>query len=578
MSSPLLWFGQKAKLLKSILQIPGSTSGSIDIAAPATPTPHQLTLPAAQGAASTVLTNDGSGNLSWAPAGGSSVTTFPLVNNQTSPANVTGFLVNSATNTAFSAPISVRQENTVTVVGGNDGTPNATFQTNAGASGANSDVLATIVLPDGSVIIAGDFTSYNGVSVPRIAKLSALGVLDTTFNTNLGAGPDAAVRCLHRQSTGKIVIGGEFLNVDAQAFSRLARLNADGTIDSAFMNTLGGFDGAVNAVASLSATNNENLIVGGDFTSFTDESMAVNTAPNVFALSINGKFQVPGIVFIPTGTGFNALVKAIEVDLATDDVYFGGQFTQYDGVSTYKTMKANSTGAKQSGFDALGSPAGTFIANDLVLQPDGKLIVVGEIQRNLTDRIDIWRYLSSGAADTTFNNTVAILGAGGNGANAVALQSDGKILIGGPSVYNSIRRFSRYESTGASDTTFNTFIANGFNIGGEVKCIALGADDVAYVGGSGLQNYALVGAISDNIIMLGEIGSTTTTEYWIKSSIEGCYTPAGVWEIAYGTGVGSIPSPNVTFTITSLGQLQYTTGNLPGTVTLNEMRFLVEGL
>jgi hypothetical protein len=48
----------------------GTTSGRVRIKAAATTTNHDLTLPAAQGAASTVLTNDGSGNLSWAAGGG----------------------------------------------------------------------------------------------------------------------------------------------------------------------------------------------------------------------------------------------------------------------------------------------------------------------------------------------------------------------------------------------------------------------------------------------------------------------------------------------------------------------------
>lgn len=65
MSSPLLWFGSAAKFLKSQLIIPGSTSGNITIQPAAVTTSHALTLPGAQGAASTVMQNDGSGVLSW---------------------------------------------------------------------------------------------------------------------------------------------------------------------------------------------------------------------------------------------------------------------------------------------------------------------------------------------------------------------------------------------------------------------------------------------------------------------------------------------------------------------------------
>lgn len=70
MSSPLIWFGNAAKFLKSSLVIPGSTSGTITITAPATPTSYAVTLPSAQGGTSTFLQNNGAGTLTWATAGG----------------------------------------------------------------------------------------------------------------------------------------------------------------------------------------------------------------------------------------------------------------------------------------------------------------------------------------------------------------------------------------------------------------------------------------------------------------------------------------------------------------------------
>lgn len=69
----------------------GSSSGTLSLVVPATVTTYSLTWPSAQGGASTVLTNDGSGNLSWAAAGGSSPwqTTGSIVNLVTSTNNVT---------------------------------------------------------------------------------------------------------------------------------------------------------------------------------------------------------------------------------------------------------------------------------------------------------------------------------------------------------------------------------------------------------------------------------------------------------------------------------------------------------
>ncbi len=75
MSSPLLWFGTAAKLMKSALKIPGSTSGTFTLQTPAAVTDYTVTFPAAQGAAATALVNDGSGNLSWtSPVTGAQIT------------------------------------------------------------------------------------------------------------------------------------------------------------------------------------------------------------------------------------------------------------------------------------------------------------------------------------------------------------------------------------------------------------------------------------------------------------------------------------------------------------------------
>lgn len=54
------------------LKLAGSTSGELTIKAAATTTDYTLTMPSAQGSASTILTNDGSGNLSWGSGGASS--------------------------------------------------------------------------------------------------------------------------------------------------------------------------------------------------------------------------------------------------------------------------------------------------------------------------------------------------------------------------------------------------------------------------------------------------------------------------------------------------------------------------
>lgn len=79
MSSPLIWFGTKAKLLKQALTFPDSTTNTATIQTPSSVTSYTWTLPSAQGSAATYLGNDGSGNLSWT----SPASTIPVTSKTT---------------------------------------------------------------------------------------------------------------------------------------------------------------------------------------------------------------------------------------------------------------------------------------------------------------------------------------------------------------------------------------------------------------------------------------------------------------------------------------------------------------
>jgi len=91
-------------------------------------------------------------------------------------------------------------------------------------------VLATTVQPDGKLILAGKFTSVLGVTRNNLARLNADGTLDSTFNPN----PNGDVNSVTVQPDGRILIGGSFSSVISTTRNRIARLNADGTLDTVF--------------------------------------------------------------------------------------------------------------------------------------------------------------------------------------------------------------------------------------------------------------------------------------------------------------------------------------------------------
>jgi uncharacterized delta-60 repeat protein len=98
--------------------------------------------------------------------------------------------------------------------------------------GANGQVFAVAVQSDGKILIGGDFVRVNQIERNHIARLSADGSVDMSFDP--GAGSNSGVRCLTVQPDGKILIGGIFTSVQGTPRSRIARLKADGTMDITF--------------------------------------------------------------------------------------------------------------------------------------------------------------------------------------------------------------------------------------------------------------------------------------------------------------------------------------------------------
>src|ERR1700689_5149847 len=75
-------------------------------------------------------------------------------------------------------------------------------------SGANAAIACMALETNGQIVIGGNFTSFNGASQNYVARLNADGSLDTTFYP--GVGPSGAVQAVAVQSNGEILIAGGF--------------------------------------------------------------------------------------------------------------------------------------------------------------------------------------------------------------------------------------------------------------------------------------------------------------------------------------------------------------------------------
>lgn len=100
-------------------------------------------------------------------------------------------------------------------------------------AGPDAWVSAVAVQADGKVLIGGTFTTVAGTSRSHIARLKENGQLDPDFDPGVGA--DHEVRAVAIQPDGKAVIGGLFGGVEGQPRSRIARLTSDGSVNPGFV-------------------------------------------------------------------------------------------------------------------------------------------------------------------------------------------------------------------------------------------------------------------------------------------------------------------------------------------------------
>ena len=92
--------------------------------------------------------------------------------------------------------------------GTNYPTFNLTDVGNGYGDGSEGSVYAYAVLPDGKMIIGGNFTFVHGYARGRIARLNSDGSMDLSFNP--GVGFDNTVWTVAAQPDGKMIVGGEF--------------------------------------------------------------------------------------------------------------------------------------------------------------------------------------------------------------------------------------------------------------------------------------------------------------------------------------------------------------------------------
>jgi uncharacterized delta-60 repeat protein len=317
------------------------------------------------------------------------------------------------------------------------------------ANDQNYSPLSITLLSNNQLLVAGSFSSFGGLKDRTLVRLTANGTLDDTFQPVLQT--PGSINALTRQPDGKLLIGGTFTELNGQPARRLARLNADGTVDGTFTANVGSeLNLPVNELALQANGSLLALYSGGALSSTSG-----NTLRRYLASGIpDNSFPV----FSFGGQQARVLVQP------DDRILVGGSFMNNSGTGTTGVVRLTSNGAYDPSF-ALSPTLGvnslaTF--QHMALQPDGKLLVGGLFRPTSGSSVlRVVRYTAGGAPDPTFTSNAFTTASGTSTFNqrftALALQPDGKLLAGGTfGVVNGINRtnLARLNTDGSLDATF----------------------------------------------------------------------------------------------------------------------------
>ena len=366
-------------------------------------------------------------------------------------------------------------------------------------------VMALAVPSDasGDVYAGGGFTSFNGTSAQnRLLRLNSNGTRDTAFTGLFSrVGPWVFAAALTVDSSNDIYAGGSFTEFNGSGADRLVRLNADGTTDAG--SVLGsGSHGLINALAPATDSSGD-VYVGGGLSDYNGN----NSANYLARLNADGSFDTA----FNFGTGFDAVVN--ELAVATDgsgDVYVGGNFTSFNATAINRIARLNSNGSLDSAFGVGTALNGAVYALAAATDGSGDVYVGGAFTAFGGVTVNgIVRINPDGTRDAAFNVGTGLTGTTTVTALTMATNGSGDVYVGGSfTTYNGtagINRIVRLNSDGTRDTVF----ANGTGFDATVRAIAIATDGTGdvYVGG-GFTTYK--GAAAAYITRLDSNGTLDT--------------------------------------------------------------------
>lgn len=362
------------------------------------------------------------------------------------------------------------------------------------------------------------------------AAFAAAGDLDVTFGS---AGKVSSV--IPTSKIGIQPADGKLLVVDSESSNfRLARYLPGGTLDVVFgtngvvtsdirsvmyniadTGQLGGNDFSADGAYDVAMQADGKILVAG-YTFHTNPPTGLANSDNIVVV----RYLTNGLVDTTFGTNGVAMAEVLKAGNATHDrgyalavqtngaIVVAGEMYEGTKAGDFVTVRFTSTGVLDTTFASTGyklTSLSSYLdtARDVVIQGDGKIVVAGEKSNISPSSFGVVRYNANGTADTTFGpggiRSVVFSTATNSNSSAynVAVQSDGKMVVGGYSYTTTTQgdyALARFNANGTLDTTFDGDGKVTTNFGGSetgADVMIQGNGKIVMVGTAGLLGMGL---------------------------------------------------------------------------------------
>jgi Domain of unknown function (DUF5122) beta-propeller/Domain of unknown function (DUF5008) len=252
--------------------------------------------------------------------------------------HVSTFYERSTKTGPFVDLVKVRQLIRMKSTGAFDSSFNFNFATKEGYEGGNGCIYDAVQLNDGKIILAGNFTTYNGTTANYIVRINATnGLVDATFNPG-GVGADGPVNKIrYNATTNKLLLVGDFKKYNGQEANGVAMINPDGSTDASFR-----FGKATGGIPTFAAQlNNGKILIAGSFSHYNYNYLTAPdkniVRPGFMVLESNGSLALG---YNNTGLFRGVINDLVQITInGTPGVILVGDFDRFDGKTVGDIVK-----------------------------------------------------------------------------------------------------------------------------------------------------------------------------------------------------------------------------------------------